>query len=150
MLFNQKGLLSSRKAPRILTENKSNILKMILKEELTSEEIAEINENPVDVDTAIDEDIITESAVSELVENDPEIDNPAFLAITQLAEENDDDDYKKFITAVNVVNALKDKLVNKYGAEADVLVDEVVDDAKTSKSVTVAEAVKRYAKKRRS
>ena len=150
MLFNQKGLLRSRKAPRILTENKSNILKMILKEELTSEEIAEINEDPVDVDTAIDEDIITESAVSELVENDPEIDNPAFLAIAQLAEENDDDDYKKFITAVNVVNALKDKLVNKYGAEADVLVDEVVDDAKTSKSVTVAEAVKRYAKKRRS
>lgn len=142
------GKNSNKKS--VLAEAASHILKMILLEELSQEQIDELVDDKAELDAAVSEEILTESVSEELCEYKGRADKPTLMAAYTRAEEADDEDFKKLVTAMSVVDELQGRIIEKYGQQANSDVEEVAEKAADSASDVVAEAARKYLARRKS
>lgn len=139
MLFGNNGRVDNSEQ-ELTVEDQSLLVETMLLEGLNPEELEEFLEDHADVNSALDEEILTERTIVRL-DRQARLSHLQRMATFTIAREKGDPMFKKLLTVWRMERYLEAFLFRKYGNEAMRRARQSMNTAKSSKS----NAVKRVA-----
>ena len=140
MLFNRDGNIEEN--VDVTVEDMQSIVEGMLSE-LSDEELLEAFADEADIETAVEEGLLTEAAVKKYVvrlDRGRRMNQATKVAVFKIAREKKDPKMKKLMMVWRMERQLEEELLKKYRSEATRRAKKTVDTAMKSKSNVIAKA----------
>ena len=109
---------------------------------LTQEELQELTENTKEMNTLIEEGILSEKTIVKF-DKTAKLSKAESQAVLIIAREKNDRDFFKLVRVWKMRKILKDKLEKKYGSQAKARAKQMIRNSAKSKSKTANKVAKR-------
>ena len=143
MLFEKNGFVSNGMDTN--ANDDALIMEAAIMDTLNNEEIEMALENTMDVDMAVNQEIVQERTIVRLDKKAKKT-KAEKMAIFTIAREKKDPDFKKLLTVWKLERFLEAKLERKYASKAKIRAKEVLNRAAKSKSKMVKNVANKASK----
>lgn len=134
MLFEKNGFVSVQEETNV--NDDALIMEAAIMDVMTNEEIEMALENTMDIDIAVNQEIVQERTIVRL-DKKAKKSKAEKMAIFTIAREKKDPDFKKLLTVWKLERFLEAKLEKKYQSKAKMRAKEMLKNAAKSKSKMV-------------
>lgn len=139
MIFNQFGSVVKESDTAMTPEDQSMIMEAIMMENMSIDEMEAFLESSYDINSAINDDVLTERTIVRLDKN-ARISQAQKMAVFTIAKEKNDPKFKKLLTVWRMERFLESELFKKYGNEGLRRAKKTVNNASKAKSNIIKKA----------